>query len=365
MIFLYRTRFLIIFSLLILSISIVNANDNTDMQLEVNDKNTNNQVKVWEDGMRTSGEDNSSEWWYFDGISDNDIKLVIVFNVKVIAKTKQPYININITFPDGKSFAETYPFPKNELQASSKTCDVTIGKNRFMGDLDNYSIHLDLDDIKSEISLERIAPSWKPKSKCLVSKKEQFGYLHAVPHGNMKGYFTYQDKKYEIKGTGYHDHTWYTVSTSNLSQRLKQWYWGRALFDNYTVIFAESMTSLTPFQKNKNKILYVAKNDNLIINDGAKASFYKKDFYVDPLTKRPIPNVIEIRYSEGGTKLNITLYKQLEMQSTGSHSENSYHRFTGAGIFEIETNGNKEKHYANPIWEIKYLDRQTPYNVTL
>jgi len=351
-----KVKYLVAFLLLInLNASVANAFDD-NLCLETNDKFKDNQVEIWEDGMRTSEKNDSFEWWYFDGISNQGVKLVIIFNAGNV--TKQPSIFVNITFPNGESFTKNYSFPEDEFQASNRMCDVTIGKNRFSGDLENYQIYLDLEDIKSEINLERVTPSWKPKNN-LISKKEQFGYLHAVPHGNMEGYLTYQGKRYKLEGTGYHDHTWSTISENRLSHYMKEWYWGRALFDDYAVIFGEGIASLEFLQGNIKKILYVAKGSNLIINDEVDVKIFKKNYALNPFTKKLVPNIIEIRYSKDGIKLNITLHKQLGMVSFGSSDDTSYHRHAGMGVFEIETDGNKSKHHGTSIWEIKDLSKSS------
>jgi hypothetical protein len=47
-------------------------------------------VAPWEDGMRTSGEAGSYEWWYFDSHLEDGTSLVVTFYTKWILQPKGP-----------------------------------------------------------------------------------------------------------------------------------------------------------------------------------------------------------------------------------------------------------------------------------
>jgi hypothetical protein len=58
-----------------------------------------------------------------------------------------PRITINITLPDGRSFERFLDTRPELFNASKSTCDVSIGTNRFVGDLNRYHITATIGEI--------------------------------------------------------------------------------------------------------------------------------------------------------------------------------------------------------------------------
>jgi hypothetical protein len=58
-----------------------------------------------EDGMRTTGEKDTYEWWYFDTHLDDGSSLVVVFYTKPfiegVGKGLAPYVSVELDRPDG------------------------------------------------------------------------------------------------------------------------------------------------------------------------------------------------------------------------------------------------------------------------
>src|ERR1700729_2400812 len=48
------------------------------------------QIEAWEDGMRTSGDRGSYEWWYFDAHLEDGSSMVITFYTKPMLSPKGP-----------------------------------------------------------------------------------------------------------------------------------------------------------------------------------------------------------------------------------------------------------------------------------
>ena len=67
------------------------------------------EVAEFEDGQRIGTERGHYEWWYFDAHLDNGATVVVVFYTKPNVSPNGPLaprITINLTLPDGRSFAK-------------------------------------------------------------------------------------------------------------------------------------------------------------------------------------------------------------------------------------------------------------------
>jgi hypothetical protein len=103
-------------------------------------------VQSWEDGMG-SLEDGSS--------------LVIVFYTKAPImpdKPLKPKISFELDRPDGTKVHKELEIDPSYFSASKDSCDVRIGANSFSGNLQDYTIHVDMDSVKADIALHRTVP---------------------------------------------------------------------------------------------------------------------------------------------------------------------------------------------------------------
>jgi hypothetical protein len=120
------------------------------------------EIAAFEDGQRIS-----TEWWYFDAHLDNGATVVVVFYTKPNVSPNGPLtprITINLTLPDGRSFAKLLDTGPELFNASKSGCDVRIGTNRFVGDLNCYDITATIEEISVDIELTGEVPAWRPKS---------------------------------------------------------------------------------------------------------------------------------------------------------------------------------------------------------
>lgn len=146
-------------------------------------------VAVWEDGARTDGGSGTYEWWYFDAHLDDGAKLVVVFMTKDLSAPKKPLspvIRLNLDLPDGRGHSFVRDFPSESFSASPDRADVTIAGNTFVGDLKHYEIHVRVDDVRVDVSLDAEIRPWRPGAGCLVFGEQrdlEFSWLPAVPQG--------------------------------------------------------------------------------------------------------------------------------------------------------------------------------------
>jgi hypothetical protein len=113
-------------------------------------------VAAFEDGQHIGTERGPYEWWDFDAHLDNGTTVVVVFYTKPNVSPNGPLaprITIEITLPDGRTF-EKFLDTRPELFSASKSgCDVRIGTNRFVGDLNRFHITATIEEISVDIEL--------------------------------------------------------------------------------------------------------------------------------------------------------------------------------------------------------------------
>jgi hypothetical protein len=148
------------------------------------------EIAEFEDGQRIGTERGHYEWWYFDAHLDNGATVVVVFYTKPNVSPNSPLaprITINITLPDGRTFEKFLNTRPELFNASKSGCDVRIGTNRFVGDLNRYHITAAIEEISVDIELIGEVPAWRPKSGHLYfgaeGREKLFAWLPSVSHG--------------------------------------------------------------------------------------------------------------------------------------------------------------------------------------
>jgi len=224
-------------------------------------------VALWEDGLRTDPDGNSFEWWYFDASFSDGSTAVIVFFTKGIINPSgpaNPMVNITITRPDGKIV--TAGTTSDEFHASEDECNVQIGNSSVEGDLRNYRVFFESEDISADLCFESLVPPWRPGAgKTYYSRDfdDYFAWLPAVPYAKVNGFLRYEGESHSVSGTGYHDHNWGNV---RLTRVMTQWYWGRARVGEYTVIFSQMLTS-PAYGEMRIPVFFLARGEEVLFGD--------------------------------------------------------------------------------------------------
>ncbi len=230
----------------------------------------------WEDGIRTDGIKGTYEWWYFDAHLDDGTAIVIVFYTKPfveINKGLKPFISINIDKPDGTSIKKAHYGEVDEFSASDKTCDVNIGKNYFRGDLKNYLIHFEDEDLKIDAEIQRTTESWRPKTGHFQYGNEgkYFAWVVSVPQGKADITYTYKNEVRELTGSCYHDHNF---GNENMANLFNHWYWSRAEIGPYNLIAAE-LISDKKFDDVPVVVFNLSKGGKTIADEGLNVKLYR------------------------------------------------------------------------------------------
>ncbi|MEA2909206.1 MAG: hypothetical protein QOJ15_1287 [Bradyrhizobium sp.] len=342
------------------------------------------EIAEFEDGQRIGTEKGHYEWWYFDAHLDNGATVVVVFYTKPNVSPNGPLaprITINITLPDGRTFDKFLDTRPELFTASKSGCDVRIGTNRFVGDLNRYHITADIEEISVEIELTGEVPAWRPKSGHLYfgaeGREQLFAWLPAVPHGPASVRYRIGDEQHRASGSGYHDHNWGDVPMQTL---MHNWYWARASAGPYTII--ASYITATAAYRYKTQIVYMlAKDGKIIADDDAKVSFESDRVATDSKTGKPVADVTRYTYHDADTSYVVSferqttilqailtdrapLLKRIIARLIGF--DGAYHRFTGKVTIEkFEDGVPVERFDDRAIWELMYFGRARPSGVEI
>lgn len=203
-------------------------------------------VALWEDGYRAAQDAaHTFEWWYFDVQMDDASTLVVTFSNKPHTDPHGPVtpgVLVIYHGPDGTKRRVEKTYLAEEFSASTVQCDVRIGPNTVRGDLTHYEMHLEVDDLVIDLTLERQAPSWRPGAGYSYFKPDKTEYLAwvvPVPYGTVEATIVDAGTTRTVTGSAYHDHNW---GNQLMSAMLDHWFWGRAHIGDYTVVYVRMTT---------------------------------------------------------------------------------------------------------------------------
>jgi hypothetical protein len=271
------------------------------------------EIAQFEDGQRIGTEKGHYEWWYFDAHLDDGATVVVVFYTKPNVSPNGPLaprITINLTLPDGRSFEKFLDTRPELLNASKSGCNVRIGANRFVGDLNRYHITATIEEISVDIELTGDVPAWRPKSGHLYfgveGREKLFAWLPAVPHGTASVRYTVGKEEHRASGSGYHDHNWGDVPMQTL---MHNWYWARASVGPYTVI-ASYITATEAYGYETQIVYMLARDGKVIADDDAKVSFESERVAIDGKTSKPVADVTRYIYHDGKTRYVVSFERE-------------------------------------------------------
>jgi CrtC N-terminal lipocalin domain len=331
-------------------------------------------IEPREDGMRTDGGKGTFEWWYFDAALSDGSTLVVTFNTKLVTDADHPlapYANVCFDRPDGTKLDTNTPVFTEDFKASTEGCDVRMGPNTFVGDLNTYDIHVETDEITVDVTLTGEVPAWRPKTGHFLFEEDEhlfFAWLPSVPQGKVTATITVGGETVEVTGTGYHDHNWGNCSMLKV---IDNWYWGRAQLGPYTVI-ACLVTGAERYGFAAFPIFLLAKDGQVVADDDAMVTFVEGDVHIDEVTGKPVGNVLTYTYAgEVGFRVTWerkeTIFRAQFIDALHGLQhfvarligfDGAYLRFTGNITLEKLEGGQVEETETNEaIWEEMYFGR--------
>ncbi|MFC9357902.1 hydroxyneurosporene dehydrogenase [Rhodococcus sp. NPDC057014] len=342
---------------------------------------TGDNVEAWEDGLRTDPDGAGFEWWYFDAHFDDGSTLVIVFSTKPMLSPELPLtprVTVNFDRPDGTHLVREMDFLPEVFTASSAACDVRIGPNRFAGNLDQYTIHVEAEDLVVDVALNRTTRSWRPATGHMYfdddtpAGRKYFAYLPAVPDGQTEATVTVDGNSTRLSGTGYHDHNW---GDAPMNELMHHWWWGRAKVGPFVVITA-FITAEQIYGEDTIPMFFLSRDGSVLSEDSGRVSFDANSTYVDDYTGKPVANCHGYEYDGTGGHFRVTWTRESDIfrlnvddifegeqrnMALAAGYDPSYLRFTGTATIEhLEGGHSVETHAAPAIWDLMYFGQPQP-----
>ena len=331
------------------------------------------EIQLWEDGCRTGLADGTFEWWYFDGHLDDGSTLAITYNIKPAINPDGP-LNPQIMFDykraDGTYVKKIELFDAAEMTVSDEKCDVRIGKNLFVGDLRNYKIHVEIDDLVADVDLANTSKPWKPGSGTIwFGNKEEFNYawVVGVPRGDVKATVTEGGRTDTLTGTGYHDHNWGNCSMAKLQHH---WYWGRAQVGKYLVVSSLNW-SAPQFAYATFPVFFLVEDGEIKSTSGDGIVFRQEGRMIDEHSGKPYHKKISYFYPAADADYTVT-YELGEVILSEKHVDTmppeqaekmkaigydgAYLRFKGTvSVTKRTPDGREETETGEGMWEEMYF----------
>ncbi len=344
--------------------------------------NESNIPEKWEDGMRTNGEKGSYEWWYFDTHLEDGSTAVIIFYTKhfnKINKALLPLITINIQKPDGTTISKRIEYDDKLFSGAKDSCNVRIGKNYFRGNLLEYEIHFEDDDLNLTAKIKRTAESWRPKTGHMVfgeDVEDYFAWVVPVPQGHAELEYTYKGNTSIAQGSCYHDHNWGNRIMIDL---FNHWYWARAEIDPYCVIASE-MIAEEEYNNESIIVFNLAKDGKTIVDNESLVKAYRTYGKMHPELNKDISDEVSFIYEDPETnyRYEFNLFRKnnivevdLLLSATGSKNmkyrmarmltgfDGAYFRFTGIAEIKVYKGDVLIESYSSDkaIWELMYFGK--------
>lgn len=335
-------------------------------------------IKPWEDGMRTDGSPGTYEWWYFDAHLDDGAKLVVVFLTKemtALNKRLSPSIRVDLTLPDGTSVRKLAGLAAETYSASTQTCDVRIGDNAFSGDLHTYTIRARVEEVEVDVTLTGQVPAWRPETGSFLfgeDGEQYFAWLPSVPQGRVEATYRMGGTSRTATGVGYHDHNW---GNAPMPKLIHHWYWARGAAGPYSVI-TSSITTEKRYAFHALPVFMLARDGELIADDGGKVTFEELGRYTDTATGKPVGNVTRYTYTDGEQRYVITYTRHSDLASDKfidalkgprkaaarlAGFDGAYLRFTGElRIEHFKGEQLVDSHTDDALWELMYFGKARP-----
>lgn len=341
--------------------------------------NETNIPEKWEDGMRTSGGKGSYEWWYFDAHLHDGSTMVITFYTKFMTsvdKALQPYLSVSIDKADGTNIKKSLYFEPDDFTASKDSCNIKMGNSYVVGNLKEYKIHIEDEEINLTAEIKRTTQSWRPKTGHMVfgvDESKEFNWVVPVPQGEIEINYNYKGSEAKTSGSVYHDHNWGNISMIEL---FNHWYWSRAEIGPYTVIASE-MISEKEFNNDNIIVFNISKGGETVADNGELVTLYRTYGKMHPKLGKDVSDDLIFAYEDpqSGYRYEYSLFREnsiveadLMSASLGTgfkyrlakmltSKDPAYFRFTGKAEIKVYKSDKLiEKYSSNKaVWELMYF----------
>ena len=317
-------------------------------------------IGTWEDGLRTGAVDGTFEWWYFDAYLDDGCTITVEFHTKPPFVSPNapltPFVLLTMTDPRGIRSDKTYLGDPAHFHASDTDCDVRIGPNTFTRDGGRYLIHVEIDDLTADFTLEPEVPPWRPETGHVFfgdQEEHHIAWLPVVARGVADAVLSVNGVTRRLAGNGYHDHNWGNIAPRKV---LDHWYWGRASVGDYTVVTLD-FVSHDRYDNARMPAVMVARDGEILASavGAEQVAFAATDVVEHAETAVPVANCLEYGVSEGDNEFRVRFQRRRDAFTLDLGEPGAYLRFTGAVTVE-HRNGQATTTVADQsLWELLYF----------
>jgi hypothetical protein len=251
-----------------------------------------NKPAIWEDGMRSTGGEGTYEWWYFDADYTDGTNVAVSFYTKNrfdVIGPENPTATIHITLPSGKTITKCISEGEEQkIRASRRQCHVQICESSIKYSEGDYLIHFVADDIEYTCTMKSKLPMWRPATGHWYYGEKQeyyFAWLVPQPSADVSATLKVKGETFELKGSGYHDHSWGNVDVSKI---MNHWYCLHANIGPYTILACDILTEkdydykrLPVLMLAKDGIILDNNDENTVVKDSNKEYHRKTKKFID------------------------------------------------------------------------------------
>ena len=250
---------------------------------------------------------NYIEWWYFDLMnSDGSLIRGQFYIAGDVSRRRKVRTGVRASYvkPNGMELLIDEKFPYSSFKSSTETCEVEIGNNFIRGDLSHYELHIEDAEKTLDLELDSEINGFRSYAYFGDETKYMF-WVVPQPRGHAKGTFRTKGGTLNIEGLVYRDHNWLNFSPLGI---IEYWDWGRVYDEEYTVIFADIVTTrrfenaeIKPLILfDKSKLLYLTTETN-------KWNLTKTDIKFDPAALMEIPHTHVVKLEDENLSLEMNL----------------------------------------------------------
>ncbi|MCK4361785.1 MAG: hypothetical protein KAW13_00720 [Dehalococcoidia bacterium] len=253
---------------------------------------------------------NYIEWWYFDIMNiDGSLVRGQFYISGDVSRPRKVRTGVRASYvrPDGTELLIDEKLPYSSFTSSTEVCAVEIGKNFIRGDISHCELHIENGEKSLDLKLDAGIEGIKSHA-CFGDETKCMYWVVPQPRGQARGTFRTRGETLDIKGLGYRDHNWLNFSPLDV---IAYWDWGRVYDEEYTIIFADIVTS-KKFDNARIKPLIIYDTGKLLYmtSETNKWSLSKTDIKFDPVAQMELPQTHLVKLKDEDLSLEMDL--QLE-----------------------------------------------------
>lgn len=333
-------------------------------------------VEPWEDGRRDNDRAGANEYWYFDALTGDGTKTVVVYSPKAVDATEQeggvPNVNITVTTADGQIRHQYLEVGPEQVRYGDGGCDVRFGPHFTKGDLVDYVVHVEpVDGLGCDLQFHALSTPIRPGTGTIVvgENEEMYDAWLSVPNFQVTGTLTYDGAEHAVEGSGYKDHQWMNTPLIPL---LHHWLWSRQTFGDYIVVVYDLVAAARWGFERIPMIDIQDQEGNLVFESVEGGTREILDEYFDQQTGKSYPSRMRFSYEKDGKKVVYTItmaslveckdmYGPADAQTRAGFdaidAQPVLNRYSGTGELAFTGPGVEVEESGEMIYEFAYMGR--------